>query len=110
MIKALRLHAADNVATLLADAGKGEKILVISEQNEDLGKLELLQAVPFGNKVALRPMQTEEHLIKGGVAVGRAIKHIPQGQLAHVQNIRSLNLDIPEAMIGEIITQMGIED
>ncbi|WP_109314381.1 SAF domain-containing protein [Pseudovibrio ascidiaceicola] len=109
MIKALRLNAADNVATLLEDAGKGETVLVISEQNESLGKLELLQAIPFGNKVALRPMKPEDHLIKGGVAVGKAIKPVPQGQLAHVQNIRSLNLDIPEVMINEIITQMEIE-
>ncbi|KZL15541.1 MULTISPECIES: SAF domain-containing protein [Pseudovibrio] len=109
MIKALRLNAADNVATLLEDAGKGETVLVISEQNETLGELELLQAIPFGNKVALRPMKPEDHLIKGGVAVGKAIKPVPQGQLAHVQNIRSLNLDIPEVMINEIITQMEIE-
>lgn len=65
MIKALRLNAADNVATLLEDAGKGETVLVISEQNESLGKLELIQAIPFGNKVALRPMKPEDHLIKG---------------------------------------------
>ena len=110
MIKALRLHATDNVATLLANACKGDTVLVISEHNKSLGELVLLQAIPFGNKVALRPMQIEDHLIKGGVSVGKAIQKIPKGQLAHVQNIRSLKLDIPEAMITEIITQMEIEE
>lgn len=110
MIQALRLHPADNVATLLADAQKGEKVLVISDQNETLGELTALQAIPFGNKITVRPMQVDDHLTKGGVAVGKAIAPIPQGQLAHVQNIRSLNLDIPEVMIREIIEQMGVEE
>lgn len=110
MIRALRLHSADNVATLLANANKGETVLVISDQNEPIEELTALQAIPFGNKIAVRPMQVGDHLTKGGVAVGKAIAPIPQGQLAHVQNIRSLNLDIPEVMIREIVEQMGIEE
>ncbi|MDD7911589.1 MULTISPECIES: carbohydrate kinase [Pseudovibrio] len=110
MGKALRLDGADNVATVLADVAKGERVQIISDQNEIIAEIEALQAIPFGNKIALAPLHPGDHLIKGGAAVGKAIKPVPLGQLAHVQNIRSLNLDIPETMIREIITQMNIEE
>ncbi|WP_263080746.1 UxaA family hydrolase [Endozoicomonas sp. Mp262] len=110
MIKAIRLTETDNVATLLEDAGKGDDIHIISHENEVITTVNLLQAIPFGNKVALKPFVKDDELIKGGCPVGKAICPIPIGQLVHVQNIRSLHLDIPEPVIQEIIKQMGIEE
>ena len=110
MIKAIRLSGTDNVATLLQDAAKGETVTIISDRNEILGTVTLLQAIPFGNKVALTPFAEGDELVKGGCPVGRAICAIPVGQLVHVQNIRSLRLDIPEPVIREIIKQMAIEE
>ena len=109
MIKAIRLSENDNVATLLADAAKGDTVTIISDRNEELEVVELLQAIPFGNKVATKPFIKNDQLIKGGCPVGVAICDIPKGELVHVQNIRSLRLDIPEAVISEIIKQMDIE-
>lgn len=110
VIKAIRLSETDNVATLLVDAGKGDTITIISDRNETLATVTLLQAIPFGNKVALTPFAEGDNLVKGGCRVGRAICEIPVGQLVHVQNIRSLRLDIPAPVIREIIRQMAIEE
>ena len=109
MIKAIRLAETDNVATLLEDAAKGQTIEIISDCNEPFGEVTLLQAITFGNKVAIRPFTKGDELLKAGCPVGRAIADIPIGQLVHVQNIRSLRLDIPEPIIEEIISQMNIE-
>ncbi|MBY6188232.1 UxaA family hydrolase [Marinobacter hydrocarbonoclasticus] len=109
MRKAIQLAAGDNVATLLADAVKGEVVEIISANNEVVGEMTCLQAIPFGNKIAVRAIEPEHTIIKAGYPVGRAITPIPAGQLVHVQNVRSLRLDIPDTIIQEIIKQMRIE-
>ncbi|MBY6095974.1 UxaA family hydrolase [Ferrimonas balearica] len=109
MLNAIQLAAGDNVATLLADAAKGDRMAILSANNDVIGELTCLQAIPFGNKVAVSAIETGQTIIKGGYPVGRAIAAIPVGQLVHVQNVRSLRLDIPDNIIDEIIKQMGIE-
>lgn len=110
MRKAIQLAQGDNVATLLADAAKGDTVEIISSDNEVLGQVVALQGIPFGNKVALHPITPEQTIVKAGYPVGRAICDIPTGQLVHVQNVRSLRLDIPDNIIQEIIKQMRIEE
>ncbi|RDH43022.1 UxaA family hydrolase [Zooshikella ganghwensis] len=110
MNKAIRLNAADNVATLLADVQNGEQIHVISASNELEGVITLLQDIPFGNKVAWQPMQQGQTVIKGSFSIGKSIKPIAIGQMVHVHNVRSLKLDIPDAIIQQIIQQMNIQE
>ena len=109
MIKAIRLAEDDNVATLLKDVAKGESVQIISDRNEPVMTVTVLQAITFGNKVAIKQIGQDDLMMKAGCAVGRAITDIPVGELVHVQNIRSLRLDIPEPIIQEIIRQMNIE-
>lgn len=108
-LKAIKLAATDNVATLLADAPKHASIDILSATNEPLATLTCLQAIPFGNKIALSDITDGEQIIKAGHSIGKSIAQIPTGQLVHVQNVRSERLDIPQAIIEEIIKQMGIE-
>lgn len=108
-MKAIRLSQEDNVATLLGGVEKNAVVEIISESNEVIAEVIALQAITFGNKVALTDISNGEHITKAGHSIGKAIADIPLGQLVHVQNVRSERLDIPEHVIEEIIKQMGIE-
>ncbi|ELR66483.1 putative altronate dehydratase [Photobacterium marinum] len=110
MLKAIRLSASDNVATLLGDLNKGEEVEIISAENQSVAKVVALQNIPFGNKIALGEIAIGADITKAGYPVGKAVKTIPHGQLVHVQNVRSARLDIPENIIQEIINQMNIEE
>ncbi|MCG9729583.1 SAF domain-containing protein [Shewanella sp. Isolate13] len=109
MKKAIQLDPNDNVATLLVDAVKGDEIEIISSNNQVIDMVTCLQAITFGNKVALTDIAEQQLITKAAYPVGIAIKAIPRGELAHVQNVRSQRLDIPDNIIEEIIKQMGIE-
>ena len=108
-MKAIKLSATDNVATLLGDVAKHEIVEIISANNEIISEIKALQKITFGNKIALVDIENDDHICKCGHSIGKSIAEIPLGQLVHVQNVRSERLDIPEAIIEEIIKQMEIE-
>lgn len=110
MVKAIRLSPLDNVATLLEGVDKNEPVTVICTNNEVICTIDTLQSITFGNKIAIKEIESGSEVTKAGFMIGNAIKDIPLGQLVHVQNVRSPKLDIPEAVIEEIIKQMGIEE
>ncbi|MGF1690420.1 UxaA family hydrolase [Photobacterium kagoshimensis] len=108
-MKAIKLSSTDNVATLLGSVEKHELVEIISADNDVIAEVNALQKITFGNKIALGDIPLGEHIFKCGHSIGKSIVEIPLGQLVHVQNVRSERLDIPEAIIEEIIKQMGIE-
>lgn len=108
-MKAITLSSTDNVATLLGDVAKNEVVQIISADNEVIAEVTSIQKITFGNKIAIRDIESNEHIIKTGHSIGKSIVEIPLGQLVHVQNVRSERLDIPKHVIQEIIKQMGIE-
>ena len=72
---ALTVHPHDNVATLL-DSRVDDSVT--------RDGLPLQAAVPFGHKVALRPIAAGEAV----VAIGVATEPIPAGAHVHVHNCR----------------------
>jgi hypothetical protein len=76
---ALTVHPHDNVTTLL-DARVDDPFT--------RDGLRLLAAVPFGHKVALRPIAEGEAVVKYGVKIGVATQPIPAGGHVHVHNCR----------------------
>ncbi len=84
MKKALiRLSADDNVAVAIKNIAAGTEVEV------DGLRLVARDAIPFGHKIALRPVQPGEKLIKYGVPIGSATRAIEPGGHVHVHNIRS---------------------
>lgn len=108
-IKAIRLSSSDNVATLLADVRKGGWVDVVNEKNQIVAELKSLQAIPFGNKMALHSIAKGQVIKKASYPIGVSISLIGEGDLVHVQNVRSVRVDIPEPIIEKIIQQMNIE-
>ena len=107
--KAIKLSPSDNVATLLSDVGKGEQVEIIDDKSKVIGVYTALQAIPFGNKIALRNFANHTIVNKGGYPIGLTCAGIHLGDLVHVQNVRSTRVDIPAPIIEQIIQQMQIE-
>lgn len=71
------VDARDNVATLLDAA------LTLASLT---GGAPCATGIPFGHKVALRPIAAGEAVIKYGVAIGRATCPIAVGDHVHIHN------------------------
>lgn len=84
---ALLLSPVDTVAVALADLPAG----AIVEMGEDTrqSRLEVMEAVPMGHKVAVKAMAAGEAVFKYGVEIGTATRAIAVGQHVHVHNIAS---------------------
>ncbi|GAA0679645.1 altronate hydrolase [Sphingomonas insulae] len=77
MTKALTIAAGDSVATMLDDAGAGDRI----------GDVALSAAVPRGHKVALVPIAAGDPVIKFGFPIGVARRAIAPGEHVHSDNL-----------------------
>lgn len=75
----LTVHPDDNVATLL-DFNVEDRV------TQD--GLPLAAPIPFGHKVALRPIQAGQPVVKYGVTIGTATQDIETGAHVHVHNCR----------------------
>ena len=76
---ALTVHPDDNVTTILDGR---------LEETTTTDGLPLKAAVPFGHKVALRPIAAGQAVVKYGVAIGIATCPIAAGDHVHVHNCR----------------------
>ena len=82
--RAFQIHANDNVATLLDDTS-GE-IQILGAQPE---KIQLLEKISRGHKVALKNFIVGEAIVKFGVRIGHAMKPISRGAWVHLHNLAS---------------------
>jgi hypothetical protein len=81
-ILAIRVHPRDNVAVVAADVPAGGAV-----QLDDGLTLRTVEAIPRGNKVALRPMRRGEAVIRYGEEIGNATEEIIAGQHVHTHNM-----------------------
>lgn len=107
--RAIQMDPKDNVATLLCDVSAGETVQVYDEAQSPVMTLTAGSSIPYGNKLALTDIEAEDYVVKYGEQVGLTTRAIPKGTLVHVHNVRSLNLDIPDSIIKEIISVMHIK-
>ena len=110
MKKVIKSFENDQVATALQDINPMEEVNIISDEMKILGTISPLQGITFGNKIALVDIPCGSTIIKAGFPIGVSVKDIKQGDLVHVQNVRSSHIDIPDEIIKEIIRQMDIKE
>ena len=84
---AFQVHAADNVATLLAEAAPGA-VIVLLGPSAGLA-LTARDHIALGHKIALRAIAADEAITKYGVVIGVAIRAIEPGEWVHLHNCRS---------------------
>lgn len=106
----IQMQSNDNVATALSNIEKGDEVKVYNQHQKIVCEMVALEQIIFGNKIALQDINKDKDVFKYGEKIGIAIKPIEKGRLVHVHNVKSLNLDIPDKIIKEIIQVMNIED
>ena len=79
----LRLHAADNVLTVIATLEAGARLRV--------GDAEVVTPVrlPLGHKIAARAIAAGEKIVKYGAPIGSATRAIAAGEHVHTHNVQS---------------------
>jgi len=87
MARAIVLHAADNVATLVDPGSKGEKVQL---SGKGKGEAVLAADIPFGHKLATRAIARGEPILKYGKTIGSATGAIAAGEHVHVHNVEAL--------------------
>lgn len=86
MKRCFQVQAEDNVATLLEDAAAESVALLGLGSKADVA---LLEPVVLGHKVCTRAIADGELVIKYGVPIGVATRHIPVGAWVHLHNCAS---------------------
>jgi hypothetical protein len=81
--RAIRLADADNVAVVTADLRPGAVVEVAGR------RIEVLEPIPFGHKIALDPIAAGARVTKFGVPIGIAVTAIRSGAHVHVHNLKS---------------------
>ena len=79
----LRLHAADNVLTVIRTLEPGDELLVEGTRAPITARL------PLGHKIAARAISAGEKIIKYGAPIGSAIFAIAAGEHVHTHNVQS---------------------
>ncbi len=84
--RAFQIHPSDSVAVLLEDAQPGPVSLLGSPAASTISGN---QAIQLGHKIAVRPHETGEAVIKYGVRIGHATAPIAAGDWIHLHNCAS---------------------
>lgn len=84
---AFKVHASDNVATLLVDAATGSSVAVVGPGTK--AELAAREKIGMGHKIALAAIGEGEAITKFGVVIGMAMRRIEAGEWVHLHNCRS---------------------
>lgn len=83
--RALVGNDKDNVAVAVEDVAAGDQVKVEGKQKSL--KIDAIESVPFGFKIALDNLPEGSDIIRYGEVIGRAIVDIKKGAQVHVHNI-----------------------
>ena len=92
MAKAIQIDDQDNVATVTSKVSKGERVEVLFPEGSILMRPEALGDVPFGHKIALKPLALGDEVMKYGEVIGFASVGIEVGEWLHTHNVESVRV------------------
>ena len=87
---ALQIEDIDNVATVFADDVKDGDFILIKDKQGNTTELQVLGDIPFGHKIAVKPIGKGGTVIKYGESIGRADADIGYGEYVHVHNMEAM--------------------
>lgn len=82
------INEKDNVATCLAERDPGDN--VDFTMGGQMKQVAVLDPIPFGHKIAVRPLEAGKQVIKYGEVIGVASQSIKVGQHVHIHNVESI--------------------
>jgi (2R)-sulfolactate sulfo-lyase subunit alpha len=89
MAHSFLVHAPDDVVGVaVQDIEPGTAVPGKIQSNGNEFTLDVVDPVPLGHKVALRPLASGDQVIKYGIAIGRATRDIRAGEHVHVHNVK----------------------
>ena len=86
---ALKVNDLDNVATIFANDVKAGMEVDVKAKKGNTVTVTVLADVPYGHKIAVKPITKGEDIIKYGEEIGIATKDIKKGEYVHVHNLDS---------------------
>lgn len=89
-VLALKVNDLDNVATVFANDVKAGMSVDIKDKKGNTITETLLADIPYGHKVAVKPIKKGELIIKYGEEIGIATADIVPGDYVHVHNLDSM--------------------
>ena len=90
------LHDLDNVAVAASGLQQGKRIQANSREAV------VQDTMPFGHKIAMRPIEAGERVTKYGQTIGFATEAIPAGAWVHSHNLSAGAFDRDHAIGSEI--------
>ena len=80
----------DNVAVVVIETTKkGQDCSAWIMENDKTIKVNSINEVPLGHKIALRDLNEGDTIIKYGHVIGIVVKSIKKGDHVHVQNVKT---------------------
>jgi LDH2 family malate/lactate/ureidoglycolate dehydrogenase len=90
-IRAVLLDASDDVAAVLGELPvEGTASIVSGTTGEVVAAVTARNAIPFGHKIAIRPIIGGSKIKRYGYPIGMATEDIREGEHVHIHNMRSL--------------------
>lgn len=87
---ALKVDDLDNVATIFANGVVDGTQVEIRDKKGNADPVVVHGDVPYGHKIAVRPIAAGEHIIKYGCSIGAADRDIAKGEYVHIHNMKAL--------------------
>lgn len=87
---ALKVTDLDNVATIFANGVKDGAQVDVHDKKGNSEIIQVIGDVPYGHKIAVKPIRKGELIIKYGEEIGAATRDIEKGEYVHVHNLEAL--------------------
>ena len=80
----------DSVGVVVVEGVKAGDAITgwVMDQNQDI-EFTAASNIPIGHKLAIKPMQLGDTVIKYGTDIGKVVADIGTGEHAHVHNIKT---------------------
>ncbi|MDR7871543.1 MAG: UxaA family hydrolase [Tissierellaceae bacterium] len=88
-ILGLKVNEKDNVAVVFSEEAKIGVDLFVRDHKGDIQVIKLKSDIPYGHKVAVKPIKTGDPIFKYGEEIGVATINIETGEHTHVHNLDS---------------------
>jgi altronate dehydratase small subunit len=93
-MKAIQIDEKDNVATITSAVEPKDEVEIFDPQGTIISKTKLTEEIGFGHKIALKPSEKGDEIIKYGEVIGIASAPIHSGDWIHTHNVESRRLPI----------------
>ena len=90
--KAIQIDEKDNVATTTSEVEAMEQLEVISPDGNVILKPKVTEPIPFGHKIAIKPIKKGENIVKYGEIIGVATQPVKAGAWVNTHNVGSARM------------------